>query len=536
MSSYAFSRRSLLRAAGGSTALLLPLLRSIEARAAGAKAPLRLLIIHHPLGTAPGGVNWAPAATSTTQSFTLPMESAPFAPLQSKLVMVDGLNLITATKSTTNANSGQNTHEGGIVAMMTGVPTLGVHGQQDHCAGGASIDQLLLAKSPVLGGAGSPASSRTPFGHLALAADIRSDRDEVAPRVLSYNAPIANADISLARQPIFPETQPLNTFNRIFGGALPSGTDTSALLAQKLSVLDFMRGDLARLNKLVPASEKDRLAAHAAAIQSLEASLRQSYGGGSTGAACSKPAAPPNYATVGETGGGSIGGISKSSSNLSGVDYYPAALNCTPGAASSCHAHEDVATNQLRLIKAAFACDLVRVATFMYSAGTNWVVFPSTFQGATISSAALGNNGQSTPHHPPSHTDDTPTHAWLNQINQFYSTVTSRVLQEFASTVDIDGNMLLDNTIVVYVTEVARAWDHNQQNMPILLFGGKNTGVKGGTYLKVADGHLAAQSGSTSGNRPFNDLWLALASQFGVNLTSLGAAAQYTGALPGVFG
>jgi len=81
---------------------------------------------------------------------------------------------------------------------------------------------------------------------------------------------------------------------------------------------------------------------------------------------------------------------------LSGEDYYPAMAGCTVSPATSCHAHQDVAMNQLRLIKAAFACDLVRVATFMYSAGTNWVVFPSTFQGATISAAALGNNGQST--------------------------------------------------------------------------------------------------------------------------------------------
>ena len=299
--------------------------------------------------------NWIPQVGATSTNFMLPSESAPFAPLQSQLVMVDGLNLVTATKSTTTTNSGANTHEGGIVAMMTGVPTLGVHGQQDHCAGGASIDQLLLAQSPMLGGAGS--ATKTPFGHLALAADIRSDRDEVAPRVLSYNAPIANSDITLARQPIYPETQPLNTFNRIFGGALPVGTDTSALLAQKLSVLDFMRSDLARMNTLVPASEKDRLAAHAVAIQSLESSLRQSYGGMANTSSCVKPNAPPNYATVGETGGGKIGGISSSSSNLSGVDYYPALAGCTPSEVTSCHAHQDVAINQLRMIKTAFACD-----------------------------------------------------------------------------------------------------------------------------------------------------------------------------------
>jgi len=535
VSSYKVSRRALLRAAGGSAALLWPLLRNIEARAAGAKAPLRLLVIHHPLGTAPGLGNWIPQGVSgTTTNFKLPLESAPFAPLQSKMVMVDGLNIIAATTSKSTTNAGQNTHEGGIVAMMTGVPTLGVHGQQDHCAGGASIDQLLLAQSPTLGGAGTPAANRTPFGYLALAADIRSDRDEVAPRVLSYNPPVNASDISLARQPIYPETQPLNTYKRIFGVSLPQGMDTSALLAQKMSVLDFMRSDLARLNNIVPASEKDRLAAHATAIQKLEASLRQTYGSGTTTSSCTKPDQPPNYATVGETGNGKIGGISGSSSNLSGVDYYPATANCTPSTSTSCHPHQDVAMNQLRLIKAAFACDLVRVATFMYSAGTNWVVFPSSFQGATIGSGALGNNGQSTPHHPPSHSNDDATRGWLTQINVFYSTITAQIIQEFANTPDVDGNMLLDNTIIVYVTEVARAWDHNQQNMPLLIFGGKNTGVQGGKYLKVTGGSLPLQTSGT-GNRPFNDMWLALAPQFGVNWNSLGDHTQYTGPLAGIF-
>ena len=54
MRSYKFARRSFLRGAGGLAPLMLPLLRSIEARAAGAAAPLRLLIIQHPLGTKPG--------------------------------------------------------------------------------------------------------------------------------------------------------------------------------------------------------------------------------------------------------------------------------------------------------------------------------------------------------------------------------------------------------------------------------------------------------------------------------------------------
>jgi len=518
---------------------MVPLLRSIEARAAGGAAPLRLLIIQHPLGTNPGLTNWRPAATATTSQFTLPMESAPFAPLQQYMVMVDGVNLITAG-TTNDQDGGQNTHEGGFCAMMTGVPTLGMVGQQDHCAGGPSIDQILLQQAPGLGGPTFP--NPTPFGSLQLAADIRSDRDEVGPRVLSYLAPIAGpSDPSLARQPLYPETSPLNVYNRLFGGALPSGSNSAQLLAQKLSVITYLQSDLARLKTLVPASEKDRLDAHAGAIAALEATLQTTYGPPTppANAVCVTPATPADYpdtippatppatgiVNLGYSGNQEYDNNSTVYTDLGGVDYY------VPDEPTS-HPYVDLGQTQLRLIKTAFACDLVRVATFMWSAGSSWVGFPGTFQGATIA-----GNLVSAPHNPPSHTDpstDPDTPAWLNQINQFYSASTAAVLQEFATTPDIDGNMLIDNTIIVYLTEVARAWDHNQQNMPLILFGGKNTRLNGGTFLKVTGGALPAQTGGT-GNRPFNDVWLALAPIFGVTMTSLGSPSQYTGPLAGIF-
>jgi hypothetical protein len=185
------------------------------------------------------------------------------------------------------------------------------------------------------------------------------------------------------------------------------------------------------------------------------------------------------------------------------------------------------------MIKAAFACDLVRVSTFMWSAGTNWVVFPGVFNGASINGSA---NAAPAGHHPSSHTTSTSTVAWLAQIDKWYAQQTSAFLQDLNATTDIDGNSLLDNTVVAYVTEVARAYDHDWRNVPYLVFGGKNTRIKGGTYLKVTGGRLPTIDGATSGNRPTNDVWLALAPIFGVNLPTLGASTQYMGPLPGLVG
>ena len=494
------------------------MLRSIEARAAGAPAPLRFFVLHHPLGTQID--LWRPTDVgATTSSYTLPTNSAPFAPLQSQMVMIDGLKIVTANNK--GGTAGPETHEGGMVALMTGQPTLGQVGQHDHVAGGASIDQIFLARSPVLGG---PSSARqTPFGSLQLAADIRSDRDEVAPRVLSYLDPIpGQTDLNKARQPLYAETQPLNVFTRIFGGGMPSA-DVKRFIAQKKSVLDFMRSDLARLRTLVPAAETVKLDAQGEAIRQLESSIQVSQG--AAGGACLKPDQPPSFVNtgMGPTGTAAPPG----GSQLSGLDYYVPSLDNDPTNPDD-HPHWKLGMLQLDMIRTAFACDLVRVATFMWSAGTNWVVFPGTFNGQ-----ALAGSPQSSPHHPPSHTTDVNTMAWLAQIDAWYAMRSSEALQKFQAMMDVDGNSLLDNTVVAYVSEVGRAYDHDQRNMPFLVFGGKNTKIQGGQFLKISSGPQPGLDGPGT-NRPLNDAWLAMAPIFGINdMASLGNATQWSGPLPG---
>jgi hypothetical protein len=314
----------------------------------------------------------------------------------------------------------------------------------------------------------------------------------------------------------------VNVFTRIFGGG--GGPPPSTALAQRLAVIDYMRGDLARLANLVPASEKMRIDAHASAIEDLAARLRSSLTPPS--GTCVVPPAPPVIAQNGKP----YTQPGWPPSALLGCDYYVA------GDPTS-HPHEIVGQLHLALIKAAFQCDLVRVATFGWASGTSQVVFPSTFDGASLPGSA-----PSSPHYPPLDVDPSSSTgaavaAWGAAIARYYATQTSLALQELDAATDVDGNSLLDNTIVVYFSEVARRFDHNQMNLPVLVFGGKNTRVNGGTFLKVTDGPLPQQpgsGGSATGNRPTNDLWLALAPVFGVNLASWGAPGQFTGPLPGL--
>ena len=149
-----------------------------------------------------------------------------------------------------------------------------------------------------------------------------------------------------------------------------------------------------------------QLDVYGGALSQLESSLKGL-------ASCSRPAIPPTIQMAGMAAGGS---------RLSGADYYD------PGDTNN-HPHEIVGRAHLGMIKAAFLCDITRVATFMWSAGTNWVVFPAIFNGA------IGPAGETAqPHHPISHDTYPATTAWLAQIDRWYAQQTAAFLQELDST------------------------------------------------------------------------------------------------------
>ena len=119
----------------------------------------------------------------------------------------------------------------------------------------------------------------TPFGSLRLAADVRSDRDEVAPRTLSYRPTLSESDRHL--QGAAADGAGHATAQRLRARLRQRRSDRddpATILAQKKSVLDYVRGRSGPDADPHPASEKDRLAAHATAITQLESSLRQTYG------------------------------------------------------------------------------------------------------------------------------------------------------------------------------------------------------------------------------------------------------------------
>jgi hypothetical protein len=483
MKSYKFSRRSFLEATGVAVGLH-TLLSNVEARAEGtATTPQRLLITHHPIGTC--RYAWTPTGTGSTYTTSRILKPFEDAMLRSDMVIVDGLDMSTI------AGPGGG-HEKGTVIMSTGTATRGTRTGQtetdDPMAAGPSFDQVLLALRPELA---------RPFPTLYALCDDRIDFQEISTRCMSYSMETRpqsalgwqGGGASFEHTPLRPTLKPLDLYTRVFGKMIPGGDDEALVKARaaKKSALDFSLRELAKLRTLAPASQRPLLDAHEAAIRALELQLD------SQGMGCSAPTAPA---------------ASLSSTPDDGKDHDNYHGNDDASKADDAN-HQAVGEAHQAILRTAFQCDLARVGLFQFSPGTNHVAFAPGMHPEQTNAILM--------HHPVSHriqvtgqiNKDNPdaeflvnAEIWYNQrLAAFLNTLKVKDLADPA------GGTLLDNMVVPYVTEVSETV-HNHNPMPLVIFGGKNLGIKGGQYLSFK-------------GRPYNDYWLTIFAAFGITSAEL---------------
>jgi hypothetical protein len=445
-------------------------LRRVEQAEAQALAPQRILFVQRPVGTVPR--NWFP--TGEGPEFELSRILQPFAPLRDRMVLFEDL----ALPFIGSVGGGA---ERGTVLMLTGTRTRRLYpgnGGDDPMAEAPSFDQHLAHGAAALQGTAIPS--------LQVGCDSRADTPEVSTRHMSYAG--ANA-------PLTPLYQPLDTYMRVFGTLLPGGASDQALLLrarrQRKSVLDFLQRDHARLQQLAPASQREQLDMHAAAIREMELAFDAALP-----ASCALPTAPEVLT------------VSTELSPYSGDHNVSHRDDET---------HARIGALHMAVIKAAFRCDLTRVVTFQWAPGTNHVSFgglwppdPTVFRV----------------HHPSSHDAETPDLIeFLTRVEEFYAQRVSTFLQSLAAEPEVGGSgFILDNTLVPYLTEVAErtsTWNR----MPYLLLGGKNLGLVGNR--RWSNGNL--------GQRSTNDLWMAIAEAYGMPGFTLGEADQHTTPISGLF-
>jgi hypothetical protein len=265
------SRRRLL-GAGAALAGTALLPRSVWA---ATPPPKRLVIVFSANGTIFN--SWLPGGTET--SFTLSPILTSLAPFQKKLLVLNGINVKSAS------NGPGDDHMKGMGHMLTGIEllpgdTMGGAGTPAGFAGGISIDQRIA----------QDIGSNTRFPSLEFGVMVQNS--DVWARMI----------YSGANQPLPPMEDPVAAFSRIFGGTNLSAAQTAILLKRRQSVLDYVQGSLGGLGSRVGADDRVRVQQHQDSVRAIEKQLLAQTG------ACTPPTVAKtdltkvaNYPAIGKT-------------------------------------------------------------------------------------------------------------------------------------------------------------------------------------------------------------------------------------------
>jgi hypothetical protein len=403
---------------------------------------------------------------------------------------------------TTGSSGGGGGHEAGTPLVTTGADCPGTRENggeaDDAAAGGPSFDQIFLQNVPEL--------QRPGVGYVNAICDARIDSNETSTRCLSYG--YTKRDIQAAggggsiseNVPLVPELSPAQLYAALFADFMPGGgtegNQEAALIAlqNKKSVLDFAIDELSQVKTLAPGSEAPKIDAHTEAIRKVEQQLAEQIDSGViTPQGCMAPTAP-DASLVGGEG--------------SRYDYGDRSVNSADDVI-----HEQVGIAHAAIIRAAFQCDLIRVATFQWSPGTNHVSFagqlpdePNAIYMHHPLSHEITNSG---------HVNDSAPSGRLGQVVEFlanvqtwYNQKTADLVVGFRDAVDVYGASLLDYTIIPYVTEVAET-THSRNSMPGLIFGGQALGMQGGQFVDLSSG-----GGGFGGGRAWCDYWMTIAQAY----------------------
>jgi hypothetical protein len=421
--SWALSRRAMLRGLG--TLVALPVLDAMAPSMARAQsqAPTRRFLSFY----VPNGMHMAaftPSTEGALAAANLPRILEPLAPHLPHVTVVSGLE----NRAAFADEDGAGDHARGTGTFLTCTRLL----KSDTTIRNAtSLDQVLAGHLRGQG-YGGLASLETGIEGGGSTGNCDSGYS------CAYSVNIAWAGVS---QPLPKETNPRAVFDRLFAGLDPAEASAEAQKRRrrKLSVLDAVRADATRLEQKLGAKDKQKLDEYMTGVRELERRT-----GGEAVAACTLPERP------GGTG-----------------------ANPT----------EHVRT-MLDVIAAGYACDRVRVATFMLGNG-----------GSGRNYSFIGQN---TAHHEASHHQGDPTrHAQLTEIDRWEVEQLAYLAGRLAAIDEGNGKTALDDTLVVFGSEIEDGNSHSHSNLPVVVVGHGGGVAPGGRHVRHARGTPIANLFST---------------------------------------
>jgi hypothetical protein len=246
---FKLDRRTFLRGLGG-VAIALPWLEAMgEPKSASAGPPTgtaqRFLAVYTPGGTVYD--RWRPSGSET--SFTLGPILSPLAPIQNKLMVVDGLSMHSAIGEQ---------HQAGIIAWLTGTPQ---SGEFRDFAGGPSLDQVIASRI---------SRGVRPHGSIEMAIRWATGNSNG----LLHPINVCNFEDNGTYNPIPPRLDPAEIFDDLFGMIDPTSPAAAmARIERKRSILDFVDGRYASLMARLGARDRAKLDQHLTKVRELEGTL-----------------------------------------------------------------------------------------------------------------------------------------------------------------------------------------------------------------------------------------------------------------------
>ena len=430
------SRRRFLAALGVTGGFLARETRGLAEPAPAQRArPLRFIGIYTPHGRA--HELWQPRPgfdIGYAGSALAPFDDAPTygKSFREQLLVLDGIDLSAGIEVGTTG------HDGSRV-ILTGS---GADGKN------ASLDQFLALEHGL--------GSDTP--HTSLALGVGSDSTEVGQ----------NISWSRGGTPVPKWIDPSRVHAELFGTPLGARQDEleHARRAGK-SVLDRVRGDLARLAKRAPESQRTKLEQHATALRDIEKRLTR------VERSCATPPAPPGFERLKAFGGGE--------------PYFDAITDL-----------------QVDLLARAMSCDLTRVVT-LYLADLTRTKLLAELPEDVHQEVAHRYDGKDEVH------AGTPE-SWhkLALQNRYAYGKVARLLQ------GLNEGGVLDQSLVLVSSDMGDPARHSSRQVPTLLVAGDAFGLKTGRYLDLRHGKNLQEG------VPNNRLLVSIAQRFGAPLTRFG--------------
>jgi hypothetical protein len=473
MKSFRLNRRTVIRGAG-SIAIGLPWLECMtsdkEAKAAPPATAQRFIAVYYPGGVVRRGAQgdrYTPTGTETAP--VLSQILAPLEPVKSKINIIDGLNM--------NSAVGEQ-HQAGIIALLTGTEQ-GTAAQPAPAAvpagawaKGPSIDQVIATRFLT----GKPIKS------LELA--IRWATGKSKGRLHPINS--LNFEDNTSFSPIPPRIDPQRIYDEIFGGIgggmTPTNVEAIRILRKK-SILSHVDRKYVALSQRLGAADRVRLDEHLQKIRDIEMGL--------------VPPEPPTASCMPPT-------------RVDTMDYNPTSGLNSSDSGSVRDTQTDAAIPKvgrfmMDMMVMAMACDRTAVGTIQWS---------DTEAKHTFPWLNLMDH-----HHYYQH-DGGFRAAECATIAAWYSEMHLYLLQKMQATI-VGPNMrtLLDDSVVLFGSELQYPEFHEKNNMPMLL-AGNGGGMRTGRWIRAS-------------TQSHNNLLVSVLRLFGYTSNSFGTARHTGSALTG---